>query len=240
MDCCWLTGCSCSALLSSPWIPCLQGLVPYPELIGQGSLKPPRTCPLPGPREEREREERPELYLQELLRPEPHWRWRSSWHRSAKVREPLDSPSVQRSVPTTSWSRPTTAAVQPRSIIPRRDCMVTGIFLLPYPVLRPSEIIILPEGYFWSPTTLPPFPGADCLLEKPEELNNLQFDYIQFYPSEQLTYFKNKLQTFYSPAYLVSALITTLVSSALQAPCPCPVTCTVQTSVYLVCIVIYD
>ena len=99
---------------------------------------------LPGAREEPEREEGPEPYLQELLRPELRWRWSSSWHLNVRVREHLDSPSVYRSVPTRSWSRTTTAAVQPNSIVPRRDCMVTGIFLRPYPVLHPSLIIVLP------------------------------------------------------------------------------------------------
>ena len=53
MEHCWLTGCSFSELLYSPWIPCLQGLVPVSctdwTRDTQTTLVPTL---LPGPREE--------------------------------------------------------------------------------------------------------------------------------------------------------------------------------------------
>ena len=83
MDCCWLTGCSCSELLYSPWIPCLQGLVPVSWTNWRRSTQTTLVPALHLDPERNEREGRPDPFLQELLRQELHPRWRSSWHRSA-------------------------------------------------------------------------------------------------------------------------------------------------------------
>ena len=144
----------------------------------EGYLNHPRTCPPPRSQEERGKQGRPELYPQELLQPDLYRRWRSSLHRwCLRNRDSNDSPFVGRSRLSRKWGRTSTAAVQPRSNVPRRDWGSIGIFLRTYLVLRPLEFIVLPSV----PATL--YSHSHPVLEltdkrrSQEEWNALRLDY---------------------------------------------------------------